>query len=89
MANMTFVIAGMMAQNPMPSAHTQKEKRGRQMSVNMWAYDPNKCDNDYCPGCCYKCSKAVIDENHFPIELAIKILKEKNDEISGTPKKIR
>lgn len=59
------------------------------MSVNMWAYDPDKCDNDYCPGCCYKCSKAVIDENHFPIELAIKILKEKNDEISGTPKKIR
>lgn len=27
------------------------------MSVSKWAYEPSKCDNDYCPGCCDNCPK--------------------------------
>lgn len=25
---------------------------------NVWAYDPEKCDGDYCPLDCDKCAKA-------------------------------
>ncbi len=28
------------------------------MSVSKWAYDPDKCEGDYCVGDCDKCSKA-------------------------------
>ena len=27
------------------------------MSVSKWAYKPEKCDGDYCPGDCDNCSK--------------------------------
>ena len=27
------------------------------MSVSKWAYSPDKCDGDYCPGECDLCSK--------------------------------
>lgn len=27
------------------------------MSVSKWAYEPSKCDGDYCPGDCDNCSK--------------------------------
>ena len=28
------------------------------MSVSKWAYDPDKCDGEYCPGDCDFCDKA-------------------------------
>lgn len=28
------------------------------MSVSKWAYEPTKCDNEYCPGDCDFCPKA-------------------------------
>ena len=28
------------------------------MSVSKWAYEPAKCDNEYCPGDCDFCPKA-------------------------------
>ena len=28
------------------------------MSCSLWAYDPEKCDYDYCPGDCDNCHKA-------------------------------
>lgn len=28
------------------------------MSCSKWAYEPEKCDYDYCPGDCDFCSKA-------------------------------
>ena len=28
------------------------------MSVDMWAYDPDICDGDFCPCNCEYCSKA-------------------------------
>lgn len=28
------------------------------MSVSKWAYEPTKCDGQYCPGECDLCSKA-------------------------------
>ena len=34
------------------------ERGRRQMSCSKWAYDPEKCDYDYCPGDCDNCSKA-------------------------------
>ena len=27
------------------------------MSVSLWAYDPDRCDGDFCPGDCQFCSK--------------------------------
>ena len=33
------------------------------MSVSKWAYSPEKCDGDYCPGDCDFCSKAAYDPN--------------------------
>lgn len=32
------------------------------MSVSKWAYDPERCDGDYCPGDCDNCSKWMDDE---------------------------
>ena len=33
------------------------------MSVSKWAYTPEKCDGDYCPGDCDNCLKSeYIDE---------------------------
>ena len=31
------------------------------MSVSKWAYTPEKCDGDFCPGDCDYCSKAYGD----------------------------
>ena len=28
------------------------------MSVSKWAYTPEKCDGDFCPGACDNCGKA-------------------------------
>ena len=28
------------------------------MSVSKWAYEPKKCDGEFCPGDCDLCSKA-------------------------------
>lgn len=28
------------------------------MSVSKWAYDPDKCDGNFCPGDCDCCGKA-------------------------------
>lgn len=44
------------------------------MSVKLWAYEPEKCDGDYCPNNCNICSKAEVDEEHIPIWLAMKML---------------
>ena len=32
------------------------------MSVSKWAYSPEKCDGDFCPGDCDLCSKAEEEE---------------------------
>lgn len=32
------------------------------MSVSKWAYDPDKCDGDFCPGDCDDCPKGDEDE---------------------------
>ena len=32
------------------------------MSVSKWAYSPEKCDGDYCPGDCDNCGKAEEEE---------------------------
>lgn len=44
------------------------------MSVKLWAYEPEKCDGDYCPNCCDICSKADADEEHIPTWLALDML---------------
>lgn len=44
------------------------------MSIKMWSYAPEKCDGDWCPGNCYACKKAAIDEKHVPIEVLMKPL---------------
>ena len=54
------------------------------MSISKWAYDPDKCDNDYCPGSCYICNKAEINEEHFPVEVALAmVMGEENDRDSS------
>ena len=30
------------------------------MSASKWAYVPEKCDGDYCCGCCDNCPKADL-----------------------------
>ena len=42
------------------------------MSVSKWAYKPEKCDGDFCPGDCERCSKA----EEMDIEEAQEIYKE-------------
>ena len=32
------------------------------MSVSKWAYSPDKCDGDFCPGDCDECGKAEDDD---------------------------
>lgn len=32
------------------------------MSVSKWAYEPEKCDYDFCPGDCDYCHKADEEE---------------------------
>ena len=32
------------------------------MSVELWAYDPEICDGDFCPMCCDRCPKAELVE---------------------------
>jgi len=31
------------------------------MSVSKWAYSPERCDGDYCPGDCDRCSKPITN----------------------------
>lgn len=33
------------------------------MSCSKWAYDPEKCDGDFCPGDCDICSKADDEDD--------------------------
>ena len=33
------------------------------MSMGRWAYEPDKCDGDYCPGDCDKCRKQAEQED--------------------------
>jgi len=44
-------------------AVTEKGKERNKMSVSKWAYTPEKCDGDYCPGDCDNCSKVNEDES--------------------------
>ena len=39
------------------------------MSVSKWAYEPEKCDGDYCPGDCDLCSKADKDDDEEEQEI--------------------
>jgi hypothetical protein len=32
------------------------------MSISKWAYDPDKCDGDFCCGDCDRCQKAEDDD---------------------------
>lgn len=32
------------------------------MSIELWAYDPDRCDGDYCPMNCDICRKAEPEE---------------------------
>lgn len=32
------------------------------MSVSKWAYNSEKCDGDYCCGCCDECEKAEEED---------------------------
>ena len=34
------------------------------MSVSHWAYDPDKCDGDFCPGECDICPKREEDDDN-------------------------
>ena len=45
------------------------------MGVHTWAYDPERCDGDYCPCNCDVCSKAQ-ESDHIPIDVALQILQE-------------
>lgn len=47
------------------------------MSVDKWAYNPIKCDGDYCPGDCDRCQKANVPEDAtMTIEELINTFKE-------------
>ena len=39
------------------------------MSVSKWAYDPDKCDGNACPGDCDYCYKADWEPDDFNIEI--------------------
>lgn len=38
------------------------------MSVSKWAYEPEKCDYDFCPGDCDFCHKADYDCSEVTVE---------------------
>lgn len=48
------------------------------MSVSKWAYDPEKCDYDYCVGDCDFCHKAE-DEEEVTVEDIVKSVRWKNE----------
>lgn len=51
------------------------------MSVRLWSYESEKCDGDYCPNDCDRCSKAK-DGEHIPLWQALTWAikeREKND----------
>lgn len=33
--------------------------------TDLWAYEPWKCDNDYCPMDCGRCSKAEYEDEEY------------------------
>ena len=37
------------------------------MSVNLWAYEPEKCDGDYCYGDCDNCAKQLRHSLYWAI----------------------
>ena len=38
------------------------------MSVSKWAYNPEKCDGDFCHGDCDNCGKADLEINLYDEE---------------------
>jgi hypothetical protein len=38
------------------------------MSVDKWAYSPEKCEGDFCPGDCDICNKAEADPDDEEVE---------------------
>lgn len=47
------------------------------MGVSKWAYDPEKCDYDYCVGDCDFCQKA--DEEEVTVEEIVQSARWKNE----------
>ena len=45
------------------------------MSVRLWAYDPEKCDGDYCVNECDMCKKANLESDS-----TLSFVKEENNE---------
>jgi len=41
------------------------------MSVSLWAYDPERCDDQICPGDCDNCSRWLDEESEKEIEQEI------------------
>ena len=49
------------------------------MSCSKWAYEPEKCDYDYCVGDCDFCQKADDDGEEVTVEEIVKSVRWKND----------
>lgn len=47
------------------------------MSIKLWAYEPEKCDGDYCINNCDLCFKNEIDEEHIPMWLSSLMLEKR------------
>ena len=45
------------------------------MSVSKWAYEPEKCDGDFCPGDCDFCHKAEGDDTEITVEEIVKSIR--------------
>lgn len=45
------------------------------MSCSKWAYEPEKCDYDYCPGDCDFCHKAEGDEEEVTVEEIVQCIR--------------
>ena len=50
------------------------------MSVSLWAYNPEVCDGDFCPGDCDECNKVelafgVYDEEEIHPNCTVQILR--------------
>lgn len=41
--------------------HEHRQIGGKDMT-DMWAYTPEKCDGDYCPGDCDYCYKVELND---------------------------
>lgn len=50
------------ARSPWQMVISVRTERGDRMSVSKWAYSPDKCDGNLCPGDCDNCSKAEEED---------------------------